>query len=208
MNSFTPRYHIADFFKFTAILCLTLALWTWNGAVLAFRADWPRSLIWPFGLAAACALAFMRSDRTYPRCESCGKRIVPTRNAEPSSLCRSCRIPKLPPRQRRHLAIQGFIIIFIFLLIVASIVAYLVVGFMRVRHGWFAYPLITIGLFVMLLILAAGSLVLRSLVRIRRMSHPAYALRVARNCAVRLANRQRSVRCRSTLLRQMTRPPS
>jgi len=56
-------------------------------------------------------------------------------------------------------------------------------GFMQARFADFAYPMIAIGLFVVLFILAAGGLVLRSLVRMRRMNNPRYALRVARACA-------------------------
>src|SRR3974377_72569 len=111
MNPFRPRFHIADFLKFTAILCVILALFAWSGVDLAFRNDWPMSVLYPLGLAVLCAFSFMRRKVTYPRCESCGKRIFPAWSAEPNARCRACRIPQQSPQERRHLAIQGFIII-------------------------------------------------------------------------------------------------
>ena len=127
------------------------------------------SVIYPLGVAVSCALSFMRPRGTSPRCESCGKQFFPTRKGKQSGLCRACRIAKVSPEQHRRLAIQGFIIIFILLLMVASVLAYPLAGFMQARLGWSAYPMITIGLFVVLFILCAGGLVLRSLVRMRRM---------------------------------------
>jgi len=183
MNPFRPRYHIADLLKFTAILCVILALFSWSGVNLAFQADWPLSVLYPLGVAVLCALSFMRPKRTSRRCESCGKRFFPTRNAELNKLCRACRITKLPPHQRRRLAAQGFVIITVLLLMLSFVLLWPFSGLMQARLGWSAYPMIAIGLFVVLFVLCAGGMVLRSLVRMRRMSNPAYALRVARACA-------------------------
>ncbi len=183
MNPFRPRYHIRDILKFTAIVCAVLVFLSWSGAGLALQADWPMSIIYPLGVAVLSALSIMRPRARYPQCESCGKRFFPTRKGKESGLCPACRIAKVPPEQNRRLAFQGFIIIFILLLMVASVLAFPFAGFMQARLGWFAYLMITIGLFVVLFILCAVGLVLRSLVRMRRMYNPAYALRVARDCA-------------------------
>lgn len=180
MNPFRPRYHIRDIFKFTAIVCVVLALFSWSGVGLALQADWPMSVIYPLGVALLCAFSIMRPRARSPRCESCGRRFFRLWNREPSGLCPACRIAKVSPKQHRRLATQGFIIIIILLLMLSFVLLYPFAGFMQARFGAFAYPMIAIGLFVVLFILAAGGVVLRSLVRMRRMSNPAYALRVAR----------------------------
>ena len=165
MNPFRPRFHIRDFLKFTAIVCLILALFSWSGVNLAFQADWSMSVLYPLGIAVLCALSFMRPRARSPRCESCGKRCFPTRKCKQSGLCPACRVAKVSPEQHRRLAIQGFIIIIILLLMLSFVLLYPFAGFVQSRLGWSAFPLITVGLFVILLILCAGGLVLRSLVR-------------------------------------------
>ena len=183
MNPFRPRYHIRDILKFTAIVCAVLAFLSWSGAGLALQADWRMSVIYPLGVAVLCAFSIMRPRARSPRCESCGNASSRLGRVNRAGLCPACRVAKVSPEQHRRLAIQGFIIIFILLLMVSSVLAYPFAGFMQARLGWSAYPMITIGLFVVLFILCAGGLVLRSLVRMRRMNNPAYALRVARDCA-------------------------
>jgi len=56
-------------------------------------------------------------------------------------------------------------------------------GFIEARFGWLAYPMIAIGLFVVLFGLYVGGTVMRYLMGMWRMSNPAHALRVARACA-------------------------
>ena len=184
MNPFRPRVRIADLLKFTALVCVVLALFFRSGRGLAFQADWPMSILQPIAVAMVCALAFMRSRLKASRCESCGKPFFPTWNTEPNGLCPACRIRmKLRPQQRRRLAVQGFIIITCALLMLSCALLWPFSGFIEARLGWPAYPMIAIGLSVVLFVLFFGGMVLQALVRTWRMSSPAYALRVARACA-------------------------
>ena len=118
-----------------------------------------------------------------PRCDSCRKPFSPTWNSQQERLCPACRTTKLPAQQQRRLAAQGFVIIAILLLMLSVLLLGPVSGRMQVHLGWSAYPLIAIGLSVILFILLAGGIVLRYLVRSWRMNNPDYALGVARACA-------------------------
>jgi hypothetical protein len=177
MNAFRPRYHIRDILKFTAIVCLVLALFSWSGFDLALQADW-RMSVYPLVVAMLCAFSVMRPRASSPRCESCGRRFLRAGNRDLGGLCPACRNAKVSPEQHRRLAIQGFVIIFILLLMSSLVLAYPLAGLSGLD-----YPIITSGLFVILFVVCAGGLVLRLLVRMRRMSNPAHALRVARTCA-------------------------
>ena len=180
MNSFRPTYCKSDILKFTAIVLVALALLSWCGVDLAFFADWPISTFLPLGVALLCAFSIMRPRARSARCESCGRRFFRARHGEPSGLCRACRMAKVSPEQRRRHATQGFILIIVLLLILSFALVYSFAGFMHARPGGLTYPIITVGLFVILFVMCAGALVLHCLVRMRRMSNPAYALRVAR----------------------------
>lgn len=183
MNPFNPRFHIRDILKFTAIVCAVLAFLSWSGVGQALQADWPMSVIYPLGVALLFASSIMRPRARSPRCESCGRRFFRARNREPSGLCPACRNAKVSPEQRRRLATQGFIIIICLLLLLSFVLVYFFAGFMQARPGGLAYLIIAIGLSVILFVVCAGGMVLRLLVRMRRMSNPAYALKVARACA-------------------------
>ena len=128
MNPFRPRFHIRDILKFTAIVCVVLALFSWSGVGLALQADW-RMSVYPLGVAVLCAFSIMRPRARSPRCESCGRRFFRTRKGELSGLCPACRVAKVSPEQHRRLAIQGFVIIFILLLMLSFVLAYPFAGF-------------------------------------------------------------------------------
>ncbi len=207
MNQLRPCSHARDIFKFIAIVCAVLVFLFWFRAGLALRGDWPMSVIYPLGVAMLCATSVMRPRSMYPRCESCGKQFFPTRKSKQSGMCPACRTAQVSPEQHRRLALQGFIIILLLLVMVASALAYALAGFMQVRLGWSAFPLITIGLFVGLVFVCAVGLVVRSLVRMRRMYNPAYGLSVARNCAHEVGKQTALGLPRSTSSGQVTRHP-
>ncbi len=171
MNSVRPRFHIRDILEFTAIVCFVMALFSWSGFNLASQADW-RISIYPVVVAVVCAFSIMRRKAEYPRCESCGRRFLPSWNREKDGLCPGCRVAKASPEKRRRLATKGFIIIVGALLLLAFVVNHPFAG-IPARLGGFAYLTIAIGLFV---ILVGGTLVVL-LVRVRRMSNPAHAAR-------------------------------
>ena len=190
MSPFRPRFRIADILKFTAIVSVILAWFSWSGANLAFQADWPRSALYPLGVAVVFAFSFMgpsvsslRCKSGTKRCESCGKSFHPAWNSKPSELCPTCRVANLPPRQRRRLATQGLILITVFFLMLSFVLLYPFSGLMHARLGALAYPISTFGLFVSMFVLLAVGMVLRNLVRRLRMTNPGYALRAARACA-------------------------
>ena len=163
------------FLKFTVTLCVVVALSTHSVVDLALRANW-RMWVYPLGVALLCLLVMRaRARSTQCECQSCGRRFFRPRNGEASGLCPACRNAKLLPEQHRRLAIQGFVIIFILLLILTFVLAFP----LQALLGGIAYPLVAIGVFVIL----CGGFVLRLLVRTRRMSNPAHALKVARACA-------------------------
>jgi hypothetical protein len=182
MDSLRPPNHISFLLKFIAIIGLISALFYWTGVNLGHGAGWPRSVLYPLGIAVLCAFSIMRPKAKSPRCKSCGKGFYPTRKAELSGLCPACRTAKLPPQQRRRLATQGFLIIVVLLLMLSFLLLWPFSGLVQARLGRFAYPMIVIGLFVGLIMLCAAGLVLRSLLTMRRMSNPAHALEVARAC--------------------------
>jgi hypothetical protein len=173
------------FLKFTVTFCVVVALSTSHSVVdLAMRADW-RMWVYPLGVALlfACSVMRLRARSAQCECGSCGRRFFRTRKGEMSGLCPTCRNAKVSPEQRRRLAIQGFLIILILLLLMTFVIAYPVAAFLQPRLGGVAYPLIAIGVFVILFLVCASGMVLRLLMRMRRMSNPAHALRVARMCA-------------------------
>ena len=178
MNQLRPRFYIRDVLKFTAIVCAVLALFSWSGLDLALQTDWWMS-VYPLGVALLFAFSVMRPRAKSPRCESCGRPFFRTRKGEMSGLCPACSNAKVSPEQRRRLAIQGFVIIFILLLMLTFVLAYPV----QARFGGVGYPIIAIGVFVFLFVVCAGGFVLQLLVRMRRMFNPAHALKVARACA-------------------------
>ncbi len=178
MNTVRPRFHIRDILKFTAIVCFVLAFFSWSGVNLASQADW-RMSIYPFIVALVCAFSIMRPKPEYPRCESCGRRVFPLWNREKDGLCPGCRAAKASPDKRRRLAAKGFIIVVSAILLLAFVAADAFAGLLPARLGGFVYLLIAIGLFV---ILVGGTIVV-FLVRVRRMSNPAHALKVARALA-------------------------
>jgi hypothetical protein len=177
------RFHIADILKFSAICCGILALFRWSGVDLSFGVDWPWSVLYPVGVAVCCALSIMRPKVSSPRCQICGKRYFRARKTDAEGVCPYCRVPRLPRDQRRRLAIQGFAIITILLLSLSFVLLWPFADFLRDRFGWFGYDLAVIGFFVFLVVVFAGSMVLRYLVRTWRMSRPGYALKVAQICA-------------------------
>jgi hypothetical protein len=182
MNPFSPRFHIRDILKFTAIVCVVLALFSYSGIDMAARADW-RMSFYTIAVALLCAFSVMRPRTRSPRCESCGRRFFRAGNRERSGSCPACRNAKLSPEQHRRLATQGFVIIITLLLVLSFVLAYPFAGFMHDRLGGLAYPMIAVGLFVILSVVCAVGFVVSCLVRMRRMSHPAHALRVAHACA-------------------------
>ena len=100
-----------------------------------------------------------------------------------SGLCPACRNAKISPQQHRRLVTQGFVIIIVLLLMLSSALVYPFVAAMQAHLGGLAYPISAIGLFVILFVVCAGGFVLRCFVRMRRMSNPAHALKVARASA-------------------------
>jgi hypothetical protein len=177
------RYHRGDALKFIAVVYVLLALLAWSGVDLAFFADWPIHVIYPVGVALFCAYWIIRPRVSSPRCESCGRRFFRTRKGESSGLCPACRNAKVSPERHRRLAIQGFVIIFVLLLMLSFLLAIPFAGFWHAGPGGLAYPIIGIGLFVIFVVVCAGGMVVHSLVRMRRMSNPGHALKVARSCA-------------------------
>jgi len=73
--------------------------------------------------------------------------------------------------------------IVILLLMLSFVVVWPFSEFIEARVGWLAYPLIAIGLFVVLFGLYFVGGVMRCLIGMWRMSNPGHALRVARACA-------------------------
>ena len=86
------------------------------------------------------------------------------------------------PQKHRRLAIQGFLIICILLVMLTFVATYPFAGFLQTHLGGLPYLLIAVGAFVILFVLSAAGFVLRLIVRMRRMSNPRHALKVARAC--------------------------
>ena len=103
-----------------------------------------------------------------------------SRRRETKQLCPSCRVARVSQEQHRRLAAQGFVIIAVLLLALTFLLLYPFTGLVRAHLGRYGYPLAVLGLFLMLCLLLAATLVLHCLVRMRRMSHPGYALKIAR----------------------------
>jgi hypothetical protein len=183
VDPFEPRYHIRDFLKFTAIVGVILALFSWFGFAQAVRAEWPMSVIYPLGLAVLCALSVMRPRAKSPRCESCGKRFIRARIGEQSGLCPACRVAKVSPEQHRRMAIQGFIIVIVLFLLLSIVLLYPFAGSIESRLGAVGYPIAAVGLFVILFVVFGLAMVVRFFVRMRLMNNPRYSLRAARACA-------------------------
>jgi hypothetical protein len=182
MSFFQPRFHIRDIVKFTAIVCLVLALFSWMGWGVMVQADWTVGIIYPLAVAMLCAFSVMKPRPGSPRCESCGKKFYRS-SRRPSDLCPACRTAKAPPQERRRLAIQGFVIIVGLLLLLSCLLTPQIGLFLWGRFGAFAGPLVIIAGFAILLAACIAGLVVRSLVTMRRMNSPRHALRVARECA-------------------------
>ena len=135
------------------------------------------------GIVAACTLSSTRPKLPSPRCESCGQQLVRNRRPGSEQLCRACRVARVSPEQHRRLAAQGFVIIAVMLLALTFLLLYPFTGLIHAHLGDHGYPLAAIGLFFLLCIFLAGTLVLHCLLRMWRMSHPGYSLRIARTCA-------------------------
>ncbi len=63
------------------------------------------------------------------------------------------------------------------------VLVYPFASLMPARLGGLAYPILAIGVFVLLFVVCAAGMVLLWIVRMRRMSNPSYSLEVARACA-------------------------
>jgi hypothetical protein len=183
MDSLLPRIHIATILKFTAICGCILALFRWSGVDLSMGADWPESIVYPLGVAMLCALSFMRPAFIVRRCEACGRKCPPRWRAEPSGLCPTCRVAKLPPKERRRVEMTGLVLITVLFVTLPFVLLWPFAGLLRVGLGEFAYPAIAIGLFAVLFAVYCGVMVLRHLFGVWRMSNPRHALEVARSCA-------------------------
>jgi hypothetical protein len=182
MNPTRPRLHIRDILKFTAIVCLALAVFSWTGLTRAFQADWPMSVVYPLALALLCAASAMRTRVNSARCQSCGKRISAYAGRVGNGLCPACRVAKAPPEKHRRLAIQGFTIIVGGLLMLSFGLLYPFTSSIQGRLGGLGYPIAAIGLFLIFVCVLAAGLVLRFLMATRRMNDPDHALSVARAC--------------------------
>jgi hypothetical protein len=184
MNPFRPGFRFADLRKITALVSVLLAIFSWGTVRHAFQGDWTMQVLYPLSVAAVGAMAFMPPILRETQCESCGKRFFRTWKARPEGLCPACRMMKtMRPQQRRRLAIKGLFIIAFLLLSFCFVLLWPFAAFLEARLGKSSYPTLAVGLSAVLFFVFFGAMVLRSLVRMYRMSSPAYALRVARVCA-------------------------
>jgi hypothetical protein len=183
VNPLRPRFHIVDFLKFTALCGVFLALFAWSRVDLAMGANWPWSVLCPLGVAVVCALTFLRPRVVSLRCELCGRSYFPTRTRAPGELCPTCRTAKLPQEQRRRLAILGFVIITILLLLSSFVLLWPFSGLIDAQLGSTAYTIMAICLAVVMVALFVAAMIVRFLIGQARMSRPWHALSVARASA-------------------------
>jgi hypothetical protein len=146
------------FLRFAVAFCVVVAMFSHSVVDLALRAGW-RMWVYPLGVTLLFVFSVMRlrARSAQCECESCGRRFFWTRKGEQSGSCPACRNAKLPPERHRRLAFQGFVIIIILLLMLTFVLAYP----LQAHLGGIAYPLIAIGLFLIL----CGGFALRCLVR-------------------------------------------
>jgi len=178
-----PQFQIAAFLKFSAVFGLFLALFHVSGVDRGFGQDSLESMLLPVGAAFCCTCTVLFRGMTSPRCQACGRNYVPIAYVRTGGLCPSCRLPKLAPDARRR-AVRGALLAQLSLfLMLGFVVLWPLSSLLEVRHGWFAYPALAVGLFVLLFMVYFCWMVLRTLIGSRRMSNLAHALRAARTCA-------------------------
>ena len=183
MNPPRSRCDIATFLKFSAGFGLFLALLHVGKVDLTFGKGWPDRILLPVGMAFGCALFVLRPIPRASACASCGGRVIPSHPAGQAGLCPSCRIAKYPPEQRRWVNVKALLAIVFLYLLLAFVVLSPLSPLMKVRHGWFAYSALAVGLFVLLFALYFVWAVASALVGSLRMARPGHALKVARTCA-------------------------
>jgi hypothetical protein len=183
LSMFRLRFRRSDVLKFTALCGLFLALFRWIAGDLAFQVDWPLSVLYTLGVSVLCAWSVMWRRSRSPRCANCGRRMLPIPSDLKAGTCPACRVQKLSPPVRRRVGIVGLIVLTILLVALPFVLLWPFAGALENAWGRFAYPAISIGLFVAFFALVFGSLVLRLLVRMWRMSSPGHALSVARASA-------------------------
>ncbi len=180
---FRLRFRLFDIMKFIALCALFLALFHWIAGDLAIAADWPRSVLYPLAVSVLCAWSVMRRRSKSLRCKNCGNKMLPSLSDPEGGTCPACSVRKLPPQVRHRVGVVVLLVIAILIAALPFVLLWPFAGLLENAWGRFAYPAISIGLFVLLFALVFGFLATRLLVGMWRMANPAHALSVARASA-------------------------
>jgi hypothetical protein len=174
-----PRFRLFDIMKFTALCALFLAIFHWIAGDLAIVADWPRSVLYPLAVSVLCAWSVMRRRSKSLRCKTCGNKMFPSFSNPEGGTCPACSVRKLPPQARHRVGVVALLVIAILMGMLPFVLLWPFAGALERAWGRFAYPAISIGLFVLLFALYFGFMVMRLLVGMWRLSNPSHALSVA-----------------------------
>ena len=180
---FRPRFHLTTILKFTALCCLFLALQHWSGVDLALGSEGIMSIVYPLGIAVYGALWLMGPKITASECPKCGRRGLPSWNADPNRLCPAWRHRTFSPRLRRRREYMALAVVALLFLMLSFVVLWPLTQIMPAGLGGLAYPAFAVSLFVVMFASYSSAMIAKHLAGSWRMTRPGHALSVARASA-------------------------
>jgi hypothetical protein len=166
--------------RFIGVFGLILGVLRFSGLGALVKNGDPWLMLQLFVMALVMTVTVLKRNTPAPRCGACGRRYHPGFSASTPTLCPACRLAGASPRQRRHAARDGLLIIATLLFLLSLTLTWGFSYYLETRFGKGTLPLATFGLFAALVVLVPGTMVVTHLVKARLFFNPNHLLAVAR----------------------------
>ena len=180
MDGIRPRFTIAKFLKFTAVVAAILAFVVWTGA---FDDASVEALLTALMFPMIIAIALIQRRNRTVQCQSCGRSWFRSRAQETQSDCQHCRMAKLSVSDRQQAQGRAYLKFVLWCFAITVLLLWPFSTIVGIELGPFAFFGVVVGLFVSLMVVFIAVVVLWSIARQRWIGLPGRALATARECA-------------------------